>query len=405
MKVVYSRCCGLDVHKDSVTACLVTGSGSEVRTFRTVTRDLLALSDWLCANRCQAVAMESTGVYWRPIHNVLEGTEMELLVVNAKHFKAVKGRKTDVKDAEWLADLLRHGLLHGSFVPDREQRELRDVVRYRRRLIQDRSREANRVMKVLEGANIKLKSVISDVLGVAGRAMLELLASGETDPTKIAGAARTNLRATTEELEIALEGLMSEDQRLMLLTQLQHLDFLTERIEALSARIEERMRPFEDQIRRLDTIPGVGRRVAEEVVAEVGVDMGRFPSAAHLCSWARVCPGLNESAGKRGPATTGYGNRYVRSALAEAAWAASRTKNTYLASQFWRIAGRRGKKRAVVAVSNSTLRIIYHLLRDGTEYQDLGADYFDQRAFHYVTRSAVKRLERLGWEVHLAKAA
>jgi transposase len=405
MKVVYGRCCGLDVHKDSVTACLVTRSGSEVRTFRTVTRDLLALSDWLCMNKCKAVAMESTGVYWRPVHNVLEGTGMDLLVVNAKHFKAVKGRKTDVKDAEWLADLLRHGLLEGSFVPDRAQRELRDVVRYRRRLIEDRSREANRVMKVLEGANIKLKSVISDVLGVAGRAMLELLAAGETDPAKVAEAAKTNLRATTEELEIALEGIMSEDQRLMLLTQLRHLDFLTEQVDALSLRIEERMHPFDDQIRRLDTIPGVGRRVAEELIAEVGVDMARFPSAAHLCSWAKVCPGLNESAGKRGPATTGHGNRYLSAALGEAAWAASRTKNTYLQSQFWRIAGRRGKKRAVVAVSNSTLRIVYYMLRDGTQYSDLGADYFDQRAFHYVTRSSVKRLERLGWEVHLSKAA
>lgn len=405
MKVVYSRSCGIDVHKDSVTACFVTPEGSETRQFGTATRNLLALADWLSAGGCQAVAMESTGIYWRPVHNILEGTDMELLVVNAKHFKAVKGRKTDMKDAEWLADLLGHGLLQGSFVPDREQRELRDVTRYRRRLIQDRSREANRVMKLLESANIKLKSVISDVLGVSGRAMLELLAAGETDPAKLADGAHTNLRATREQLELALEGLMSEDQRFMLLTQLQHIDFLTERIESLSQRIEERMRPFEEQIARLDTIPGIGTRGAEELIAEIGVDMSRFPTAAHLCSWAKVCPGLNESAGKRGPASTGHGNPYVRSLLVEAAWAASRSRKTYLASQFWRIAGRRGKKRATGAVANSILTIAFHLLQDKIDYADLGPNYFDERAAQHVTRQAVRRLEALGWEVYLAKAA
>jgi len=376
-----------------------------MRTFGTMTKELLALSDWLCANKCEAVAMESTGVYWRPIHNVLEGSGMELLLVNAKHFKAVKGRKTDMKDAEWLADLLRHGLLTGSFVPERGHRELRDVVRYRRGLIQDRAREANRIMKLLEGANIKLKSVISDVLGVSGRAMLELLAAGETDPGRIADGATTNLKAPREQLELAVEGLMSDDQRIMLVTQLHHVDFLTERIEVLNARIEERMHPFDEVITRLDGIPGIGRRGAEELIAEIGVDMSRFPSADHLCSWAKVCPGLNESAGKRANTSTGKGNRYLRSMLAEAAWAASKSRDTYLSSLFWRIAGRRGKKRAVIAVANSILRIVYYMLRDTTEFKDLGGAYFDERSFHAVTRSSVKRLERLGWEVHLVKVA
>jgi transposase len=349
--------------------------------------------------------MESTGVYWRPVHNVLEGNGMNLLLVNAQHFKAVKGRKTDVKDAEWLADLLQHGLLKSSFVPERSHRELRDIVRYRRGLIQDRTRESSRIMKVLESANIKIQSVISDVLGVSGRAMLELLASGETDPSKLADGATTRLKATREELERALRGLMSEDQRLMLTTQLRHVDFLTEQIDALSAGIEERMRPFEKQITRLDGVPGIGRRGAEELVAEIGVDMSRFPSAEHLCSWARVCPGLNESAGKRKSTSTGRGNRYLRAMLAEAAWAASRKQKSYLNSQFWRIAGRRGKQRATIAVSNSILRIVYYMLRDGTQYQDLGVDYLEKRSFHYVTRAAKARLESVGWEVHLARRA
>jgi transposase len=405
MKVVYRRCCGLDVHKKTIVACLVTPEGSQMRTFETMTGDLLNLSDWLTANKCEAVAMESTGVYWRPVHNILEGNGMDLLLVNAQHFKAVKGRKTDLKDAEWLADLLQHGLLKGSFVPERPHRELRDIVRYRRGLIQDRSREASRVMKVLEGANIKLQSVISDILGVSGRAMLELLASGETDPSKLADCANSKIKATREELERALKGLMSQDQRLMLSTQLRHIDFLTEQIDELSSAIEERMAPFEEQIARLDGIPGIGRRGTEELIAEIGVDMSRFPSAEHLCSWARVCPGLNESAGKRKNTSTGKGNRYLRAMLAEAAWAASKKKNSYLNSQFWRIAGRRGKQRATIAVSNSILRIVYYMLRDGTEYKDLGADYLEKRSFHYATRAAKGRLETLGWEVVLTRKA
>ena len=405
MNVVHKRCCGLDVHKDTVVACLLTPKGSVSRTFGTFTRDLLALSDWLVKEGCEAVAMESTGIYWRPIHNVLEATDMRLLLVNAKHFKNVPGRKTDMNDAAWLADLLKHGLVTGSFVPDRSQRELRDVVRYRRGLVQDRSREANRVMKLLEGSNIKLKSVISDVLGVAGRAMLEALAGGETDPAAVAALAKTNLRATSEELQVALQGIMSEDQRLMLVTQLQHIDFLSQRIEDLNERIEERMRPFEDQLQRLDGIPGVGRRTAQEIVAEIGVDMSRFPSAQHLCSWARVCPGLNESAGKRKSGSTGKGNPYIRAALAEAAWAASHSRKTYLGAQFGRLAHRRGKKRAVVAVSNSILGIVYYMLRNGTEYRDLGPDHFEEHSLERITKAAKRRLEQAGWEVHLVKRA
>ena len=407
MKVVYERCCGLDVHKNNVVACLMTPQGEpEVRKFSTMTKDLLALSGWLCSHNCTAVAMESTGVYWRPIHNVLEETGIEILLVNAKHFRGVPGRpKTDKNDAKWLADLLKHGLLRGSFVPERSHRELRDVVRYRRGLVQDRAREANRVMKLLESANIKLKSVISDVLGVSGRAMLQCLAAGETDPRIVAGEAKTHLKATPEQLELALQGLMSDDQRLMLLTQLRHIDFLGDQIDGLNARIEERMRPFEKQLEQLDGITGIGRRGAEELVAEVGVDMSRFPSANHLCSWAKVCPGVEESPGKRRNVSTGKGNPYIRAMLAEAAWAASHSRKTYLGEHFSRIARRRGKKRAVVAVSNTILRIAYFMLRDGTEYNELGPNYFDERAEQEVTRSSVRCLEKFGWKVTLVKAA
>lgn len=404
MKVVYERCCGLDVHKKTVVACAITPEGQEVRTFGTMTNDLLQLADWLAGKGVTHVAMESTGVYWKPVYNLLEGLGMTLLVVNAHHIKAVPGRKTDVKDAEWIADLLRHGLVRGSHIPDRPQRELQELVRYRKGLIQQRAQVINRIQKVLEGANIKLSSVARDVVGVSGRAMLEAMVAGEGDALTLASLARGRLRRKQGDLEEALRGLVGPHQRFLLQSQLRHLDFLDQEIVHLSEEIAQRMRPFEDALQRLDTIPGVGRRAAEQVLAEIGPDIRRFPTAAHLASWARVCPGNNESAGKRKSGRTGSGNRWLREALLEAAWAAARSRHTYLSAQYHRLAARRGTKRAIVAVAHTILVIIHHLLEEDTVYRELGGNYFDERQREATVRRSVKRIERLGYTVTLKAA-
>jgi len=405
LDVVYERCAGLDIHRDTVVASVITPAGRELRTFGTITDELLALADWLLGLGVTHVAMESTGIYWKPIYNLLEGTDLELLVVNARHIKAVPGRKTDVKDAEWIADLLRHGLLRGSYIPDRGQRELRELVRYRRRLIEERSREAERLHKTLEGANVKLGAVASNILGVSGRAMLEALVSGRDDPEALAALAKGRLRDKHERLVAALRGLVGPHQRRLLATQLRHIDFLDAEIAGLSAEIEERMRPFDPAIELADTIPGVGRRTAEAILAEIGTDMGRFPSDRHLASWARICPGTDESAGKRKSGAIGPGNTWLRSALVEAAHAAARTKGTYLAAQYRRIAARRGAKRAAVAVGHTILVTLYHMLRDGATYEDLGPLYFDERDRRATVGRSVRRLEALGYRVTLEPAA
>jgi transposase len=404
MEVVYQRCCGLDVHKRSVVACRVTPEGKEFRTFGTMTKDLLALGDWLVEGGVTHVAMESTGVYWQPVYNLLEGLGLELLVVNAQHIKAVPGRKTDVKDAEWIADLLRHGLVRASYIPDRPQRELREMVRYRRSLVRQRSQVVNRIQKVLEGANIKLSSVASNVVGVSGRAMLEAMLAGEDDPQALAKLAQGKLREKRGSLEEALRGHVRDHQRLLLQSLLRNLDFLDSEIESMNEEVSCRMRPLEGALRQMDTIPGVGRRTAEEVLAEIGPDMGRFPTAAHLASWAHLCPGNNESAGKRKSGSIGHGNSWIREALVEAAWAASRTRDTYLSAQYHRLAARRGAKRAAVAVAHTILVIIYHVLRNGSDYHELGSSYFDERDRQATLRRAIHRIERLGYRVALEAA-
>ena len=376
-----------------------------MRTFAAVTEGLLELADWLAERSVTHVAMESTGVYWKPVHDLLEGGGPELLVVNARHMHAVPGRKTDVRDAEWIADLLRHGLLRGSFIPDRPQRELRELVRYRRRLIDERGREVQRLHKVLEGANIKLGAVAADLMGVSGRAMLEAIVAGLDDAEALAGLARGRLRSKHDRLVAALRGLLGEHQRRMLGAQLRHIDFLDAEIATLSADVAEWMRPFGVAVALVDSIPGIALRTAEAILAETGVDMSRFPSAAHLASWARVCPGTDESAGKRRPGSTGKGNAWLRTALVEAAHAAARTKGTYLAAQYKRIAARRGAGRAAVAVGHSILVIVYHLLRDGIVYQDLGATWFDERDRSATVRRTVRRLEVLGYRVTLEAAS
>lgn len=405
MQVVYERCCGLDVHKKTVTACCITPYGRETRTFGTMTRDLLQMADWIESKQCTHLAMESTGVFWKPVYNLLEGSGIELLVVNAQHIKAVPGRKTDVKDAEWIADLLRHGLVRGSYIPDLPQREMRELVRYRKSLIRERSSEISRIQKTLEGANIKLSSVASDVVGVSGRAILEQLVCGSRDPILMASLAKGRLKGKETELQRALEGMVSAHTRFMLSRQLAHLDALEEVIEDLSREIELRNRPFEESLQRLETIPGVGKRTAELLISEMGVDMARFPSHRHLASWAGLCPGNNQSGGKRNTATTRKGSPWLREALVEAARAAARTKNTYLSAQYHRLAARRGGKRAAVAVAHTILIIAYHIILEGTVYQDLGSTYFDERDQLAVVKRLSKRLETLGYSVVKQSAA
>src|SRR5215218_352891 len=409
MDVLFERCCGLDIHKRTVMACLVvpgpTGAPTkEVKSFGTMTDDLVQLADWLLAASCTHVAMESTGVYWKPVWNLLED-QFTLLLVNALHVKAVPGRKTDAKDCEWLADLLRHGLLRGSFVPDRGHRELRELTRYRTSLVQERSAEINRLQKTLEGANVKLGDVATDIMGLSSRQMLVALAGGQTDAGAMAQLAQGRLRDKLPALERALAGQVGPHQRFLLARQLAHIDFLDAANAKVSAEIAERLRPFEPALERLETIPGVGRRTAEVLVAEIGTDMGRFPTPAHLASWAGMCPGNNESGGKRRSGRTRKGSPWLRTLLVQAAHAGARKKDTYLGAQYRRLAARRGKSRAAVAVGHTILIIAYHLLRDGTDYHDLGPHYFDARDRRAVERRLVHRLEGLGYTVSLQPAA
>jgi transposase len=349
--------------------------------------------------------MESTGVFWKPIYNLLEIAEIEALVVNAQHMKAVPGRKTDVKDAEWIADLLRHGLLKGSYIPGREQRELRELVRYRRSLIEERSRESNRIQKVLEGANIKLASVATNILGVSGRSIIEAIIADIEDPRVLAGLAKGKMKAKREELELALKGLIGPHQKMLLSDQLEHVDFLDRKIADLDVEIERRTRPFEECLEFLDTIPGVGRRGAEEILAETGTNMDRFPSAGHLSSWGGVSPGNNESAGKRRPAGSRNGNPWLRATLVNAAHAAGRTKGTYLSAQYHRISARRGANRAAVAVAHTILVIVYNILKRREPYMELGSYYLVKRKEDVTLRRAVSTLETLGYKVQIEKVA
>lgn len=399
MQIVNERCCGLDVHKNIIVACVITPQGKETKTFGTMTGDIKSLVTWAKAKGCTHVAMESTGVYWKSIYNLLEQTEIKILVVNARHIKAVPGRKTDVKDAEWIADLLRHGLLQGSFIPDREQRELRELVRYRRSLVDEHTRELQRMDKTLEGANIKLSSVVSDIGGVSARAMIKSIVNGAEDPTVLAKLAKGSMKKKHNELVQALHGLIGPHQIMMLSTQLRHIEFLDQEIARLDKEIQERISPFEAEVILLDTIPGVGRRTAEQILAEIGADMDRFPSSAHLCSWAGMAPGNNESAGKKKSGRTRKGNKSLRATLVQAANAAGRSKNSYLSAQYHRISGRRGKKRAAVAVGHTILAIAYHILKTGQPYKELGRDFLENRNKNTVVNRTVKRLEELGYKV------
>jgi len=406
MEAIYPCVAGLDVHKKLVVACVrrLSSRGQvsrQVKTFGTMTRDLLDLGDWLTQHGVTHVAMESTGVYWKPIFHLLEGRFAQILLVNAQHIKNVPGRKTDVKDCEWIAQLLQCGLLRGSFVPLLEIRRLRDLTRQRSQLVADRARVANRIQKVLEDANIKLASVATDVLGVSGRAMLKAIISGESDPELLADMAKRRLRAKLPQLRQALLGKITDHHRFLLRTFLQQVESLEDLITTYSARIEDEMAPFAQARDRLEKIPGVDRRTAESIIAELGTNMDQFPSEGHLASWAGLCSGMNESAGKKRSARTRKGSRWLRQTMVQVAWAASHSKNTYLAAQYHRLAPRRGRKRALIALAHTILGIVYHVLKRGTDYADLGPDYFERRDTGRLTRHLVERLERLGHKVIL----
>ena len=405
MRIIHDKVAGLDVHKKLVVAAIIVKQedGSwleEKRNFGTMTADLLALSDWLILHGVTHVAMESTGECWKPVFNILENN-FEVLVVNAQHISKVPGRKTDQSDAQWIAELLQYGLLKASFIPPLGQRELRELTRYRSSFVRERATLVNRLQKVLESANIKLASVATNVMGISGRAMLEAVISGNATPDQMAELAKGRMREKRGQLAKALEGRVKAHHRFVLTELLCQIDSIDETIARFDQEIESYCRPFEEAVKLLDTIPGVGRDAAEIIISEIGDDMSRFPTADHLASWAGVAPGNNESAGKRRSGKTTKGNRALRAALNQAAHAAARTKNTFLSAQYHRLAGRRGARKAVVAVAHSILVIAYHLIVRKEPYKELGGDYFDKRNVEATTKRLTKRLEKLGYQVSL----
>ncbi len=401
MQTLHEYCAGLDVHKKTVVACARTPAGVTTHSFGTLTADLLDLSDWLVGHGVTHVAIESAGDYRKPVFNILEGT-LEVILVNAQHLKAVPGRKTDVKDAEWIAELLQHGLLRASFIPPVAQRELRDLTRYRGTFIRKRVNLVNRVQKLLEDTNIKLAAVASDVMGKSGRAMLDALIAGTTDPTLLAALAKGRLRAKREQLLKALEGRVKPHHRFVLTELLCQIDSLDETIARFDEQVREACVPFEEAVELLDTIPGISRQSAETIVSEMGSDMSRFQDANHLAAWAGVAPGNNESAGKRYSGKTRKGNKVLRTSLVQAAHAAVRVKDTYLAAQYRRLAGRRGKKKAIGAVAHSILVISYYMLLRKVPYHETGADFFDRLNSEATAQRLVKRLQQLGYAVEVS---
>ncbi len=444
MEILHERCAGLDVHKKNVKACFASPAEGgkrkkETRTYLTMTQDLLQMRDWLKEQGCTHIAMEATGVYWKPIYNLVEG-DFEILVVNAHHIKTVPGRKTDVKDAEWIADLLSHGLLSASFIPSSPQRELRDLTRYRTKLVEERAREINRIQKTLEDTNLKLGDVVSDVMGKASRLILSALVEGESDPVKLASFALGRVRASQEDLERALTGKVTAHHRFLLGEHLRQIEHLDEAIRRVSEEIARRFTlpeppaeedgrshaaseptteasdtppssgvsaplSWQEAVRLVDEVTGISEQVAQGLLAEIGINMDQFPSSKHLASWVGMCPGNHESAGKRLSGKTRKGNPYARRLLIQAAHAAGKSKNTYLGAQYRRLANRKGSKKAAVAVGHSILVIIYHLLRDHSSYHDLGGNYFDERDRQVVQKQLIRRLERMGYQVELQPLA
>jgi transposase len=407
MEVLHPRCAGLDVHKETVVACVRLAHGSaverEVRTFATTTPQILALVEWLQSEEVTHVAMEATGVYWKPLWHLLEG-HFALVLANARQIKNVPGRKSDVRDAEWIADLLAHGLIRSSFVPPAPIQELRDLTRTRKQLVRERAQHVQRLQKVLEDANLKLDSVLTHLLGQSGRAMLEAIARGQSDPERLADLANPRLKASREQLVEALSGRVREHHRFLLRLHLGQVDALDSAVSALEGRIEQALAPFRTSVERLVTMPGVSTTVAAVMIAEMGADLSTFPSAGHLLSWAGLCPGQNQSGSKRGSTRT-RPQRWLKTTLVQAAWAAVRKKDSYLRAQFQRLKARRGAKKAILAVAASMLSAAYHMLLREADYQELGADFFQRQNRERAAHQLVRRLEGLGYDVRLRTAA
>ena len=403
MDVIYERCCGIDVHKNMVMACIFVKRKKEIRKFGTMTDDIMELILWLKETDCQIVAMESTGAYWKPVYNLLEREGINAIVVNAQHIKGVPGRKTDVKDAEWIADLVRHGLTKPSFIPDRDQRELREITRYRQDLIKERARELNRLQSVLEGANIKLGSVITDISGKTGMEILKALVNGTTDAKKLSLLAKGKAKNKIPELQRALNGSIGIHQRQMLSHQLRHIAFLGTEIEVLDDEIYKKTQFADEQLELLDEMHGIGRRSAERIIAEVGIVMEQFKNADHFASWAGIVPQCNESAGKKKSTRIRKGNKFLKATIVECARAAIRHKDSYYYAKYCKIAARRGGNRALIAVAHSMLIAIYHILKDKKHFIDLGSNYFNEINAERITQRNVKLLENLGYKVSLLR--
>jgi transposase len=408
MEVLHPRCAGLDVHKDVIVACVrlvgPTGVQQEVREFGATSTELMALSEWLSECRCTHVAMEATGVYWKPVWHVLEG-DFELVLGNAAHIRNVPGRKTDVKDATWIADLLAHGLIRSSFVPPRPVQELRDLTRTRKQLVREVAQHTLRIQKTLEDANVKLSSVLSDILGQSGRAILDAIVAGESEPEALAARASSRVKASRDVLAEALRGRVRDHHRFMIRSHLRLIDALREEVAGIDQRIGEHLSSFPGAVDLLTTIPGISDIAAHVLLAEIGDDMSRFPSAAHLVSWAGLCPRNDESAGKRRSTRLRAGAPWLKTVLVQAAWAASRKKDSYLKAQFHRICMRRGPKKAVVAVAASMLTAAYHMLQRGVLYEDLGPNHFDRRDKDKIAKRLIRRLEELGLKVEVKAAS
>lgn len=404
MQTVYERCCGLDIHKKLIVACFRNGNKAELRKFDTLTCNIKELGKWLLDNGCQMAAMESTGAYWKPIYNILELLNLDVMVVNAHHMKNVPGRKTDVKDAEWIADLLQHGLLKASYIPDREQRELREIVRYRKSLIEERSRELNRLEKTLEGANIKLSSFVSDLTGVSSRKLINQALSGEVTEENIGNLIHISMQSKKSELLQAMDGIFSSIQKHLVKAILDHIDDMTKRIKDLDDIIDNQMKGYEDAIKKIDEMTGIGKRSAEVIVSEIGIDMSRFPTDAHISSWSGLCPGNNESAGKRKSGKTNKGNKHLKSILIQCAKAAQKDKESFFHAQYERLVVRRGANRATVAVAHSMLIAIYHMLKDNVPFKDLGSDYYTKFNTESKVKYYMKKLQELGMPVPVSLA-